>query len=159
MTATKHMIAYDPTCYRQWCKQHMTLWALHPAHSSGLRCGPPPPSALGSLQTCLCRCSQKMCRRYGAHGSSTMEGNDNNSSGASHKSSEFQVTIGSLPDLGDLYRVLCGSSSVVLNIELLHQFIEPKKTFSQWPSLLTSGSRDYNPTVVSLQEILNLFHQ
>lgn len=34
-----------------------------------------------------------------------------------------------MPDLGDLYRVLCGSSSVVLNVELLHQFIKPAKKF------------------------------
>lgn len=71
----------------------------------------------------------------------------------------FQVIAGNLPDLGDLDGVLCGSASVVLNVELLHQLIEPKRTFSQRLSVLTSGSRDDSSTVVSGQEIQKLFHQ
>lgn len=45
-----------------------------------------------------------------------------------------------LPDLGDLYRVLCGSSGVVLDLELLHQFVESAERWSQNGFLLLLGA-------------------
>lgn len=79
LTATWYLTAGYHTCYHQWCRQHTSPLAPHPARSSARQRGLPPPSSLGSLRTCLCRCSRKTCRRYGALGSSTVDSENTSS--------------------------------------------------------------------------------
>lgn len=70
-------------CLR-WCMQHTFLWVPHLVRSNERRRGPLRPSAWGSLQTYLCRCSQRTFPRCEVLGSSTKKNKTN-----SHNSSDL----------------------------------------------------------------------
>lgn len=82
-----------------------------------------------------------------------MEGKDSDSADKSggKKKSDFCGATGTLANLGDLDGVLSGSSSVVLDVELLHQFIKPAEKLPQSLFLLSSGN--YNSSHFSTRHL------
>lgn len=142
----------------------MSLWALRLARSSGRRCGPPQPSSSGSLQICLCQCNQRTFPLYEVVGSSTTV-TTALSDGSLRPT--FTVIIHrvlmwwhsrsqSLTDLSNLYWVLCGPTSVVLNFELLHKLFKPTDRDKHVIHMIHLSKRRFNDSPYSLSISANL---